>query len=211
MPLAHLIFFEEPRELTEAQIEEARQSGLLREDTAEAPTSRLPRATPNRRLSGTGTTPVTGGQARRQNVSATRSRAAKAMLTPTPSGTWEETQVTTTQTPRLVQFVADGAGFNLTSALAAPTQTTLIFANTGREMLFVAAGAVSETVTVDVGALVDGQTVSNFTTVNLTNSDTYAFGPFHSVIDQNGTNQVQIVLSTTTSITVALIQTVGVY
>ena len=32
MPLAHLIFFEDPRELTEAQIEEARQSGLLRDE-----------------------------------------------------------------------------------------------------------------------------------------------------------------------------------
>ena len=32
MPLAHLIFFTEPRELTEAQIEEARALGHLRED-----------------------------------------------------------------------------------------------------------------------------------------------------------------------------------
>lgn len=116
-----------------------------------------------------------------------------------------------TQTLLPTQFVADGSGLNLTAALAAPTGTTLLFANTGREILFVAAGAVSETVTVDVGALVDGQTVTNFSTVNLTNSDTYAFGPFHSVLDQNGTNQVQVVLSTTSSITVALLQTVGVF
>jgi hypothetical protein len=34
MPLAHLIFFPEPRELTEAQIEEARALGHLREDPA---------------------------------------------------------------------------------------------------------------------------------------------------------------------------------
>jgi hypothetical protein len=117
----------------------------------------------------------------------------------------------TTQTLTPTQFVADGAGLDITALLAGPTGTTLLFANTGREILFVAAGAVSETVTVDVGALVDGQTVTNFTTVNLTNAHTVAFGPFHSVIDQNGTNQVQVVLSTTTSITVALLQTVGVF
>ena len=39
MPLAHLIFFAEPREFTEAQIEEARALGHLRED-APAPSSK---------------------------------------------------------------------------------------------------------------------------------------------------------------------------
>jgi hypothetical protein len=117
----------------------------------------------------------------------------------------------TTQTLTPTQFVADGAGVDLTATLATPTQTTLLFANTGREILFVAAGASSETVTVDVGALVDGQTVSNFSAVTLTSGHTVAFGPFHSVLDQSGTNQVQVVLSTTTSITVALMQTVGVF
>ncbi len=117
----------------------------------------------------------------------------------------------TTQTLTPTQFVADGAGLDITALLAAPTGTVLLFANTGREILFVAAGSTSETVTVDVGALVDGQTVSNFTTVNLTNGHTVAFGPFHSVLDNNGTNQVQVTLSTTSSITIALLQTVGVF
>jgi hypothetical protein len=117
----------------------------------------------------------------------------------------------TTQTLTPTQFVADGAGLNITAQLATPTATTLLFANTGREILFVAAGASSETVTVDVGALVDGQSVSNFSAVTMTSTDTYAFGPFHSVLDQNGTNEIQVVLSTTSSITVALLQTVGVY
>ena len=117
----------------------------------------------------------------------------------------------TTQVLTPTQFAADGAGLDITALLATPTGTTLLFANTGREFLLVAAGAVSETVTVDVGALVDGQTVSNFTTVNLTNAHTVSFGPFHSILDENGTNQVQVVLSTTTSITVALLQTIGVF
>lgn len=115
------------------------------------------------------------------------------------------------QTLTPTQFVADGAGQDITALLAAPTQTTLQFANTGREILFVAAASTSETVTVDVGALVDGQAVTNFSAVTLTNGHTVAFGPFHSVLDQSGTNTVQVVLSTTSSITVALLQTVGVY
>jgi hypothetical protein len=117
----------------------------------------------------------------------------------------------TIQTLAPVPFVADGPGLDLTAALAVPTGVTLQFANTGREILFVAAGAVSETVTVDIGSLVLGQAVSNFTTVSLTNAHTVAFGPFHSVLDQPGGNTIQVTLSTTTAITVALVQTVGVY
>lgn len=117
----------------------------------------------------------------------------------------------TTQVLTPTQFVADGPGLDITALLATPTGTTLQFANTGREILIIAAATTSLTVTVDIGALVLGQTVTNFTTVNLTNAHTYAFGPFHSVLDQSGTNLIQVVLSSTTSITVALLQAVGVY
>jgi hypothetical protein len=116
----------------------------------------------------------------------------------------------TVQTLAPTRFVKNGTGLNVTGALATPTQTTLQFANTGREILFVAAAASSETVTVDVGVTVLGQTVSNFTAVSMTNGDMYAFGPFDSQVDQAGTSTVQVVLSTTTAITVALLQTVGV-
>jgi hypothetical protein len=37
MPLVHLIFFEDPRELTDEQVEEARIAGHLREDAPEEP------------------------------------------------------------------------------------------------------------------------------------------------------------------------------
>lgn len=117
----------------------------------------------------------------------------------------------TTQVLTPIPFVPDGPGLNVTTSLATPTGTTLQFTNTGREILFVAAGASSETVTVDIGTTVLGQSVSNFTTVTMTSSDTYAFGPFHSLVDQPGGSTVQVTLSTTTSITVALLQTVGVY
>jgi hypothetical protein len=116
-----------------------------------------------------------------------------------------------TQTLTPTQLVADGAGLDVSALLAAPTQTTLLFANTGREFLVVSAATTSLTVTVDVGALVDGQTVSNFSAVTLTNAHFSIFGPYHSVLDQSGTNQIQVVLSSTTSITVALLQMVGVY
>jgi hypothetical protein len=109
------------------------------------------------------------------------------------------------------QDVPDGAGLNITALLATPTATTLLFANTGRERLYIVAGAISETVTVDIGALVDGETVTNFPTVSLTNGSTYQFGPFHSVLDNTGTNQVQVTLSAITLISFALLQGVGVF
>jgi len=48
--------------------------------------------------------------------------------------------------------------------------------------------AAAETVTVDIGALVDGQVVTNFPSVTLVTTDIYQFGPFHSVLDNTGTN-----------------------
>lgn len=117
----------------------------------------------------------------------------------------------TTQVLTPTQDVPDGAGLNITALLATPTATTLLFSNTGRERLIVVPGAGSETVTVDVGALVDGQAVSNFSAVTLTSTDVYQFGPYHSVLDQSGTNEIQIVLSTITSIQVVLLQGVGVF
>lgn len=114
---------------------------------------------------------------------------------------------TLTATP----LVPDGGGLDLTALLATPASTTLTFANTGQQILLVAAGASAETVTVDIGALVEGETVSNFASVTLTSGHTVAFGPFHSVDDVSGSNTMQVTLSTVTSITVGLISTVGVY
>ena len=114
------------------------------------------------------------------------------------------------QTLTPTALVPNGAGLDLTAALATPTQTTLQFSNTGQQFLAVAAGAGSETVTVDVGVTVLGQTVSNFPAVTLTNAHTVLFGPFSSQTDAPGTNTVTVVLSTTTAITVALLQFTGV-
>jgi hypothetical protein len=117
----------------------------------------------------------------------------------------------TVQTLTPTPFVVDGAGLDITALLAAPTQTTLQFTNTGREILFVMPATTGLTVTVDVGALVLGQSVANFTAVNLTNAHLESFGPFHTAVNQAGTSIVQVVLSATANITVALLQMSGVY
>jgi hypothetical protein len=114
------------------------------------------------------------------------------------------------QTLTPVPFVADG-GVDITPLLATPTAAVLQFNNSGREILFVSAGATLETVTVNIGELVLGVTVNSFPVVNLTNGHLVAFGPFHSVDDQTGTSIVQVTLSTFASIQVALLQSVGVY
>jgi len=114
-----------------------------------------------------------------------------------------------TQTLTAVQDVPDGAGLNITALLAAPTGTTLLFTNTGKERLIIVASA-AEAVTVDVGALVDGQTVTNFAPVTLTSTNIYQFGPYHSVLDNTGTNLIQVTLSTLTA-TIVLLQGVGVF
>jgi hypothetical protein len=117
----------------------------------------------------------------------------------------------TTQVLTPTQDVPDGAGLNITALLATPTQVTLQFANSGRERLYVAAGAASETVTVDIGTKVLGQSVANFSAAALTSTDIYQFGPFHSQLEQPGGDLIQVTLSTTTLIQVCLLQGVGVF
>ena len=116
------------------------------------------------------------------------------------------------QTLTPTAMVADGAGLDLTTLLTLPTSTTLLFNNSGREILAVCSATTSQTVTVDFGTLVLGQAVGNFTTVNLNNGHTSLFGPFHTLLDQPGGSLIQVVLGpTVTSFTVALLQTTAVY
>lgn len=107
-------------------------------------------------------------------------------------------------TTAIVNYTGTGSGTltGCTYVSGSPTGTV----STGG-----AVALASEAVTVDVGALVDGQTVAAFPTVTLTASDVYQFGPFHSVLDNNGTNQVQVVLSSVNNITIALLQGIGVF
>ena len=117
----------------------------------------------------------------------------------------------TNQTLTPTPLVKDGAGLDLSALLATPTQPTLIFANSGREVLLVS-GTGAQTVTVDIGTTILGQTVSNFGAVTLTpTGHVFAFGPFDAPVDQAGSTNVLVTLSTVTAVTVALVQMAGAY
>jgi hypothetical protein len=101
-----------------------------------------------------------------------------------------------TQSLTATVLAVDGTGTNLTALLAQPTANTLQFANTLNTILLVQASASAQAVDVEVSCLVDGQTVTSFSPVTLTSTDIYTFGPYHSVIDQTGTNLVNVYLGT---------------
>ena len=111
--------------------------------------------------------------------------------------------------------VADGGGLDVTAAMAAPTQTTLQFANTGREFLAITVTTAPINVTVNVGTTVLGQTVAAFTPVALTVGHLYLFGQFHSAVNGSiagaGSNNVTVTLSSVSNVTCALLQSAGVY
>ena len=117
----------------------------------------------------------------------------------------------TTQTLTPTQLVPDGGGLNVTALLSAATGTTLQFTNTGREILAIVSSTTTTTVTVDVESEVLGQSVAAFTAVDLTENDLYLFGQFHSVLETPGTNLVTVTLNATTDVTLALLQTIGVF
>jgi hypothetical protein len=123
-----------------------------------------------------------------------------------------------TQTLTATQLAVDGTGTNITALLAAPASgtTTLQFANTLNTILLVGATAAAQTVDVEISALLDGETVSNFPPVTLSwtsGTELYSFGPFHSVIDQTGTNLVNVSLGsdTVTDLLVGVITVPGVF
>ena len=101
----------------------------------------------------------------------------------------------------------DATAVNLTSAFTAATQTTIQFPNSGNEVLYVNNGdSGAHTVTVDIGATVDGQAVTNFDAVSVAAGDIAMFGPFRAVLNQPGGTTMQVVLDATTSVTLALIR-----
>ena len=106
--------------------------------------------------------------------------------------------------------VPDGGGLDITALLAAPTQTTLQFANTFRESLYIQSSSAGVTIAFNVGVTVLGQAVAAFTAVTLTSGHMYKFGRFHSQLDVPGTNTVSATLSGTSNVQVALISEVGV-
>jgi hypothetical protein len=130
-----------------------------------------------------------------------------------PGLIWPGEPLTTGAPAQMLTPAADmvNGALDLTSLLAAPSSTTLRFTNTCREHLLVQASAPGITVQVDVGSLVLGQPVANFTPVTLTSGHLYQFGEFRTVIDLNGTNLVSVTLSSTSNVLVALVQDTGDY
>ena len=107
------------------------------------------------------------------------------------------------QTLTPVQFAQ--TGLNITALLHAPSQLTLAWGHTGREILLARASTSGITVTVDVGVWILGQPVSDFPPVTLVSGNLQAFGPFHTLVAGADTI-MQATLSATTGITVALLR-----
>jgi hypothetical protein len=112
--------------------------------------------------------------------------------------------VATSTTPATVTYTGTGSGTFTGCAYVSGSATGTV-ATGGAVTL------ASETVTVNIDALVEGQSVSSFPAVTLTSSDMYTFGPFHSVLDAPGGNIMQVTLSALTGIQVALVTIPGVY
>lgn len=88
------------------------------------------------------------------------------------------------------------------------------FSNTGREVVAIINGATASNYTINIGTTVEGQAVAAFgpTALPVSNTDPIFFGPFPSDFNQkDGLNSIYIDLSSVTTVTVAVLQMVGVY
>lgn len=121
---------------------------------------------------------------------------ARATLTPT---TLQADNVATAVSANSATTVTSGAG------------NGVLFANVpGATFMIVNVGGTPTNLTVTVGSTVLGQAVTSFTVVCAA-SASYIVGPFHSVLDQPGSNQIAVDFSSSTSVTVGVFQTAGVY
>jgi hypothetical protein len=113
--------------------------------------------------------------------------------------------VTTSTTPATVTYTGTGSGTLTGCAYVSGSAAGTVTTTTSTVTL------VSETVTVNIEALIEGQSVTAFPAVTLTASDVYTFGPFHSVLDAPGGNTMQVSLSSISNVTLGLITIPGVY
>lgn len=104
------------------------------------------------------------------------------------------------------------------NTILVPTYTALTgftgvqWSNTGREVLAIINGATASTYSIGIGTLIEGQAVAAITG-NLPTSNTAPqfFGPFPRDMQQNdGLNSMFFDVGTVTTVTVALLQFVGV-
>lgn len=101
---------------------------------------------------------------------------------------------------------------NLTSLLTSlGSNTGVSFVNTGREFLVVSVGSTATTLTSDIFLTIQGQTVSPASTGPLATSAISVLGPWPSQFNKtDGSYTVEVDFSSTTGVTVALLQMVGV-
>ena len=101
---------------------------------------------------------------------------------------------------------------NLTAALTAlGSNTGVTFPNTGREILLVSSGSSPTTPTSKIGTTVQGQAVASEVASALATTAWSSLGPYPSQFDaQDGTQTVEIDFSSSTNISVLLIQIPGV-
>lgn len=99
-----------------------------------------------------------------------------------------------------------------------PTYTALTgftgfqWSNTGREIVAIINGATASTYTINIGTTIEGQAVAAFTgSLPTSNTAPVFYGPFPRDFNQNdGLNSIYFDVGTVTSVTVAILQMVGV-
>lgn len=86
------------------------------------------------------------------------------------------------------------------------------FTNTGREIVAIINGVTASNMTINIGTTIEGQAVTAITTALPTSqTDPQFFGPFPSDFNQkDGLNSIYIDLSSVATVTVAVLQFVGV-
>ena len=102
-------------------------------------------------------------------------------------------------------------GLDVTLRLSQALGTVLQFANHGSERLYVLAFNPGVTLTVLTGGMVLDQGAQPFPAVTLAPSTLYCFGPFHTVVQVPGTNQVQAALSTAYGVQAVVVQGPGAH
>ena len=118
-----------------------------------------------------------------------------------------------TQTLSATLAAADTVANNVTAALTVITGgNTVQFPNfPGQTFLVVSVGTTGGTIQTNIGSTIFGQSFTAFGAVTLTASTVYIWGPFHSALQQPGTNQMSVVTSAALISSMACIQLSGVF
>lgn len=122
-----------------------------------------------------------------------------ARSTLTPVALTPDSSATTIASIASSSFGATGAG------------NGVLFTNSGSQILVVVSTGTTATLTVVVGSTVLGLSTAGFPVTLPGTAGTYLVGPFHSAVNQIGTGQVAIDTSSTTGLTIGVLQIPGVY